>query len=316
MRLDLPALGKPTSATSATLLSSSTTSRTSPGSPSSAKPGALRLVLARRGVAEPALAALGDDVACRPRRRGRRAGCRPRRRRRCRSGRAPRGRRPWRRCASSPGPACRRSPCGAGGSGGRAATWCPTRTTRTTSPPSPPSAPSGPPSGLNFSRRTLAQPLPPSPAATCRTARSTNVAMRVLFERKAARAGPACAGPPSDACCVQVGQPTWTMLTVLRPRLAPNCTAPGLEREQRVVAATADAVTGVEVGAALADEDLAGLDDLAAEALHAEELRVGVATVARGARALLVSHGVFYFPVSMAVTRTCVSRWRWPRRRL
>jgi hypothetical protein len=36
----------------------------------------------------------------------------------------------------------------------------------------------------------------------------------------------------------------------------------------------------VEVGSALADDDLAGLDDLAAEALDAEPLRVRVATVA------------------------------------
>ena len=50
--------------------------------------------------------------------------------------------------------------------------------------------------------------------------------------------------------------------------------------EQRVVAATADVDAGVEVGAALADEDLAGLDDLAAEPLDAEALGVGVATVA------------------------------------
>src|SRR4051812_28287757 len=64
----------------------------------------------------------------------------------------------------------------------------------------------------------------------------------------------------------------------------------GLEREQGVVAATADVLAGVEVGAALADEDLAGLDDLAAEALDAEALRVGVTTVAGRARALLVCH--------------------------
>ena len=57
----------------------------------------------------------------------------------------------------------------------------------------------------------------------------------------------------------------------------------GDEREQRVVAAAADAVAGVEVGAALADDDLAGVDQLAAEALDAEALRVGVTTVA-GAR--------------------------------
>src|SRR3954465_3002159 len=62
------------------------------------------------------------------------------------------------------------------------------------------------------------------------------------------------------------------------------------EGEQGVVAATADVDAGVEVGAALADEDLARVDDLAAEALHAEALRVGVATVAGGACALLVCH--------------------------
>ena len=60
MRLDLPALGKPTRPMSATTLSSRTISRSSPGSPSSAKPGALRLAAGQRGVAEAAAAALGD----------------------------------------------------------------------------------------------------------------------------------------------------------------------------------------------------------------------------------------------------------------
>src|SRR4051812_39165412 len=45
------------------------------------------------------------------------------------------------------------------------------------SPPLPPLPPSGPPSGLNFSRCTDAQPLPPSPAAACSTTRSTKVAI-------------------------------------------------------------------------------------------------------------------------------------------
>jgi hypothetical protein len=62
------------------------------------------------------------------------------------------------------------------------------------------------------------------------------------------------------------------------------------EREQRVVTATADALTGVEVRAALADDDLARVDELAAEALHAESLCVGVATVAGRGRTLLVCH--------------------------
>ena len=85
----------------------------------------------------------------------------------------------------------------------------------------------------------------------------------------------------------------------------------GDEREQRVVAAAADAVAGVEVGAALADDDLAGVDDLAAEALDAEALGVGVATVA-GARTRpsCVPCRQPYFPVSMPVTWTWVSCWR------
>ena len=76
------------------------------------------------------------------------------------------------------------------------------------------------------------------------------------------------------------GRAAETMLTVLRPRLTPNWTAPGRLGEQRVVAAAADVDAGVEVRAALADDDLAGLDDLAAEPLDAQPLGVGVATVA------------------------------------
>src|SRR5690606_30230177 len=54
------------------------------------------------------------------------------------------------------------------------------------------------------------------------------------------------------------------------------------QREQRVVAATPDIAAGVEVGAALADDDLACVDDLAAETLHAETLGIGIATVLGG----------------------------------
>src|SRR5690606_19863403 len=65
------------------------------------------------------------------------------------------------------------------------------------------------------------------------------------------------------------------------------------QREQGVVAAQADARTRMELGAALADDDVAGLDGLAAVHLHAEVLRIGVAAVARGTYALLVCHGGF-----------------------
>src|SRR4051812_9851918 len=64
----------------------------------------------------------------------------------------------------------------------------------------------------------------------------------------------------------------------------------GREGEQRVVATAADVLAGVEVGPALADDDLAGTDDLAAVPLDAEPLGVGVAAVLGGRRALLVCH--------------------------
>ena len=62
------------------------------------------------------------------------------------------------------------------------------------------------------------------------------------------------------------------------------------ERARGVVAAAADAVTGVEVRAALTDDDLAGAHLLAAEALDAESLCVGIAPVPRAGCALLVCH--------------------------
>ena len=62
------------------------------------------------------------------------------------------------------------------------------------------------------------------------------------------------------------------MLTVLRPRFIAELHGAGGRGEQRVVAAAADVDAGMEVGAALADDDLAGLDDLAAEPLDAEPL--------------------------------------------
>src|SRR5690242_21366167 len=64
----------------------------------------------------------------------------------------------------------------------------------------------------------------------------------------------------------------------------------GSQREQGVVATATDAGTRVEVGAALADEDRAGRDDLAAEALDAEALGVRVTAVTGRACALLVCH--------------------------
>jgi hypothetical protein len=62
------------------------------------------------------------------------------------------------------------------------------------------------------------------------------------------------------------------------------------QRVQRVVATDADAGTRMELGAALADDDVAGFDGLATEDLHTEVLRVGIAAVTGRANAL------FYLP--------------------
>src|SRR5687768_5727023 len=78
----------------------------------------------------------------------------------------------------------------------------------------------------------------------------------------------------------------------LAAALAAELHRTGLECEQGVVAAAADAAARVEVRAALADDDLARVDELAAEALHAEALGVGVAAVLGGRGALLVCHFV------------------------
>jgi hypothetical protein len=63
------------------------------------------------------------------------------------------------------------------------------------------------------------------------------------------------------------------------------------EREQCVISALADALAGVELGAQLADQDIAGDDLLAAESLDATTLAVRIATVATGALTFFMCHG-------------------------
>ena len=69
--------------------------------------------------------------------------------------------------------------------------------------------------------------------------------------------------------------------------------------------------------AALADEDLAGLDLLGAVDLHAAVLAGGVAPVARGALSFFVSHLSAPLPAGRyartSVITTSVYGWRWPR---
>jgi hypothetical protein len=64
----------------------------------------------------------------------------------------------------------------------------------------------------------------------------------------------------------------------------------GDEGEERVIATTPNSDTGVEVRTALADDDLASVDNLAAETLDAKVLGVRVAPVARRRCTLFVCH--------------------------
>src|SRR6476469_3935848 len=60
--------------------------------------------------------------------------------------------------------------------------------------------------------------------------------------------------------------------------------------EERVVLAQTDVLAGVELRAALADDDRAPRDRLAAERLHAQVLGVGVAAVTAGALSFFMCH--------------------------
>jgi hypothetical protein len=63
-----------------------------------------------------------------------------------------------------------------------------------------------------------------------------------------------------------------------------------LEGEEGPVATNADILAGVQAGAALTDEDVAGEDGLPAEALDAATLGMAFATVAGCSLTFLVSH--------------------------
>src|SRR5439155_16105299 len=63
------------------------------------------------------------------------------------------------------------------------------------------------------------------------------------------------------------------------------------EREDRVIAAEADVAAGQELRPALADDDVAGDDRLAAECFDAEALADAVAPVLDGALTFFMSHG-------------------------
>jgi hypothetical protein len=69
----------------------------------------------------------------------------------------------------------------------------------------------------------------------------------------------------------------------------------GDEREERVILALSNVFAGLVARAALAHENRACVDELAAEALYAEPLSVRIAAVCRGAAAFLMCHDEFPF---------------------
>ncbi len=62
------------------------------------------------------------------------------------------------------------------------------------------------------------------------------------------------------------------------------------QRENRVIAAEADVFARQKLGAALADDDVAGDDQFAAKFLHAEPLADAVAAVLNAALSFFMSH--------------------------
>ena len=113
---------------------------------------------------------------------------------------------------------------------------------------------------------------------------------RSCFNSKARRSALCSTPMPGHGCRRCLDQASAETMLTVRRFLAPLDRELHLaihEGEQGVVTAQANARTRVELGAALTHDDVAGFDGLAAEDLDAQVLRVGVATVARGAYALL-----------------------------
>src|ERR1700719_3196576 len=87
---------------------------------------------------------------------------------------------------------------------------------------------------------------------------------------------------------------------------------PGHEREQSVVAAEAYTCAGSDPGSALPDQDVPGLDGLAAVDLDSEHLGVRVATVAGRTAAFLVCHYFSSLTAFAALAARGVRAGFWP----
>src|SRR5207302_5090761 len=153
-----------------------------------------------------------------------------------------------------------------------------------TLPPRPPSPPSGPPRGTYFSRRNEATPSPPLPACTSIFASSMNFMALKMKKPHRRRQGFSERGSGLRRYDAH------GLARVLAFHRIQHLA--GDAREERVVAPHADVGAGMHLRAALAHEDLPGVDALAAEGLDAEALGLGIAPVARAAACFLVGHAL------------------------
>jgi hypothetical protein len=130
---------------------------------------------------------------------------------------------------------------------------------------------------MNFSRRKLTHPLPPSPAFTWILASSTNI----TYEKGMVVAIPSnLTNVPVDVNLDDVDAPALELDRSL-----------GLG-EERVVAAHADIVAGNEFRAALTDENRTGLGRLPCVQLHPPKLGIAIPTVARRTLSFFMCHGI------------------------
>ena len=130
------------------------------------------------------------------------------------------------------------------------------------------------------------------PATACRRQRAAGPpdrAGQLSWRGLRRREDDSSSGQARRTPCSAAARPATTEITrPRRPRV--NCTVPAERGEDRVVLADADAVAGLEAGAALADDDLAAGHGLTGEHLDAEALGVRVAAVAARAEAFLMCH--------------------------
>src|SRR6202050_3070948 len=309
---DLPALGKPTSPTSATVFSSRMRSRSCPGSPLSANPGALRAAEPRAPFPTPPRPpAAATNLVPTP---SRSASTSPS---------AVLTSVPFGTAMIRSGPAapvrfepspCRPLPARRTGRRWKSSSVAElASTSRTTSPPRPPLPPSGPPSGFDLSPGGGGAAAPA--VARLHFQRDPVGELRhdvPLFDhmRKAGQVvRPAFWSSCHDILSRRPVTSSWRVVLAGRPGASPadlsrrrgglgglsrndahgpaatertELHRPADQREQRVVAAPPHARAGVEMRAALADDDLARVHQLACVALHAQTLGLGVTAVAAG----------------------------------